>query len=297
MKALKTILLLLGLGILTLAVYQFYIKNLNPPGTGNSTSNKFIAEIENELKNLKTDHPYEFSLIKYNKIENDISVYTRAGKIDTSISVNLLKSLEFNYATVFIEQAYCVFKGKYWDAQKLDTIRMESNRLLNSSYITNKSNFSNINGILNEYDKLNLLVVRANRFSSEISVDSVEQKFDSAQTRIFIFEADKRLGEKGYPSNCSRLQSDLKSIRSKMYQKNLAYLSKKVEFCTNKFKTMNNLNEYYDRIYKPIYEEFSQLENSSTLYSVSIGDIGSDLAVIKDQLKEDYKKAQIHLKQ
>jgi hypothetical protein len=291
MKALKISLLVIIMAGLGWIGYTFYIRGINKLVIPQTTNNIFVDEITGKIEALKGVPVNVFCVAKYISIKNDITQYAVAKKIDDVWESNLLKSLDYTYAPVYVRQSYYVFGGTDWELDKLGIIRAELNKLLSSPYIDNKTELNKIKGVLREYDEIVVFISNAGVFTGSTNITNFNQGFDVNRTSEFIAKASAYRGQEGYVKNCLRLQTALVGIPMSMYRKHLSYLSQKVNFCSGKFGTFDNYADYYNTIYKPVFGEFDLLASNIESYSVSGTQFDNDVSSLKEQMKRDNKAA------
>ena len=287
MKIAKITIAILGILALSFGVFYFFRLDAKSLAPTLPPPNTFTEEVKNKIENLNKSPISCFCLKHYLTVINDLEVYTDEGKIDTAQKTSLLKTLDYTYTPLFINQAYYIFKGSTWEERKLDTIRREVNRLMASKYIENTTSLKLIKDILDKLDEIKDFIAKARAFAADAHVNSINQQFDLDNTKDFIAKAAGYHRLKHWVNNNKLLQERLENIPMNMYNKHLNYLTNKVSYCTGTFRTMPSYNEYYNTIYQPIHVEFKTLEDNYSTYSVSYEKPEEDLRPLREQLKKD----------
>ena len=270
MKAVKIILAVVVVAVLGFFVWKWIIAPPPPPPTITPPTNQFVERIENEIDSLGKVPSASFCPEFHQKIQYDIAEFHFKGFLgDTTTSDNdqweeiLSKNLYSVYAPKFIEQAMFVFNGHEWKTDDLKFIRSESKKLQKSDYLMLdspvKASFVEIENILTKYDEINSFIGICNRFgaaSDELSIEfpNASEKVEKANGYI------KRNLDNKYVNNCTRLKDGLREIPRKLFDKHVAYLTKKISLYANQYRNYETQAEYSTIVYTPLRNQINGID-------------------------------------
>lgn len=256
--------------------------------------NTFIQEINLKIDSLRIASIDVFCVERYKTYENDIKFYAEVNKISPIEKNESLLKLKEVYSALFIRQANKIFSGNVWDPTVLAIIQSEYSKLTPSDNHESEAGLAKIRSILERYNIISNFLNSAYQYTHNARVNSINDVYDIERTNNFINTASIYLNSfsRSLISKCSRLRTQLESIRTTMYQSHLIYINNKVNFCLNKYTSLNSYKEYYKEIYYPIQKEFEEFLNNSTNYSVDNDDIVVDISGAKSRIESDDFKAQ-----
>jgi len=292
MKGLKIILVFATILVIGIISYLYLNKGLEKFVEPPKPPNEFVNEINKKIDNLSKSSTKQFCVNSYISLNKDINEYANAGKIDTELSSSLLKNLDYIYTTLFIGQANSIFQGTAWEHNDLNIIKDELKRMQSSKYIVDKKELIKIEKVLNQYDEISSFIWRTNTFANDVKISRIDEDFDISTTKVYITRANEYKNLNGYIGNCKRLQSKLTEIPGKLFTKHMTYLTNKVNFCTNKYKEMRSQEEYFNKIYRPIFLEFQVLEENFRIYNIKYLDFERDLLSLKNTMRMNNNEAE-----
>jgi hypothetical protein len=176
---------------------------------------------------------------------------------------NFTRELYSAYAEKFIRQAFYVFRGSEWDANKLQFIRSEYQTLRRSNLLVKGSpvdlEFTTIQNVLGKYDEIDGFISTCksvsftdNSLSARFPVSDVQDKI--SQTNTYL---NGGLGE--YVNNCTSLRNELKEITQSLFKVHIRYLDNKIRDWSHMYMHYNTFNDYNNNLAQPIQGEINSL--------------------------------------
>ncbi|MBO7635074.1 MAG: hypothetical protein J6S89_00680 [Paludibacteraceae bacterium] len=270
MKAIKIILAVVVVAVLGFFVWKWIIAPPPPPPTPTPPTNQFVERIEKEIDSLAKVPSASFCPEFHQKIQYDISEFHLKGFLgDTTTSDNdqweeiLSKNLYSVYAPKFVEQAMFIFNGHEWKTDDLKFIRNEAKELQKSDNLKSdspvKASFVEIEDILSKYDEISNFLGMCNRFgaaSDELAIEfpDASEKVEKANGYI------KRNLDNKYVNNCTRLKDGLREIPRILFDKHIAYLTKKINLYANQYRNYETQAEYNDKVYSPLRNQINGID-------------------------------------
>jgi hypothetical protein len=279
-------LILVGIAVLVVGylAYSWTVKIENPPPPP-SSENIYIPKIERKIDALKNSNTAS-SHASYTEIRNDIIIFNREKKISNGDKEIFLKNLEYAYFEKFIDEAFRLFTYPTWNPDKLRFINSETNRLRNSPFLEQGSQVNNklneIRTILDKYYEIDELIRYASTFHNQ-TID-IDTKFDIVKAKRIITRATNYITnnlDNQYVNRCFRLHSQLREIRRTIYQIHLQHVKDKVDYWYGKWNQYASHQEYYDKLYYPIYQEIDLLSNEQHTYGISDSTFAADINPIR----------------
>lgn len=269
MKAIKIILVIVVLAVISFFVYKWLDSSPVPPPPP-SPKNLFTKRIEKEIDSLGRFSTKFFCPKLYQDILYHITDYHKQGLFGKSANDNeqwkdiLQKNLYSVYAPKFVEQAMYVFNGSDWKIDHLKFIRSEVKKLQKSSYLERNSSvdslFRNIHRILKKYDEIANFIAATNNLSfSDYELSARFPDVSDKVQKASAYLANKL--DNYHVNNCVRLKNGLNQVPQSLFKAHIAYLEHKIDHWSGQYSNYSSQSEYSENLYEPLKSEIEALEN------------------------------------
>ncbi|MBQ5826168.1 MAG: hypothetical protein IIW46_01650 [Bacteroidaceae bacterium] len=236
MKTIKIIILVLSV---TLAIggVLFFAKDSVDPPIARKDVNQYKGNLKTYYQSLdQTNKPTEKDRI-FDNILNKIDIYVAEDKIKPKEGNRQMKELTRRYSTWLLKRSFNTFAGSEWKDDELSYMQGAISKLFNLTDFSRKYPFSR-----STMDSLKLVESIISDYNYAWSLANAVSYSDLAQASSTISEAQS-LAEREYLSNCTKLVSSLKAVKSKMAESHYNFVNRQVESLSN------YRDYYYDQYY------------------------------------------------
>lgn len=256
---------------------------------------QFVMEIKKDIKSLGEMPTGEFCGDFYKNTQFKIDDWAKQNFFGENEKENknwqdiLSRDLYSAYAPKFILQAFVIFSRSDWEISKREFITSEANVLLQSPYLDQsnsvRTKLEEIKTIIRKYNEVQSFIYNMNSYleSSPFEIEASKKWLDDVNDL-----KGNNLGNP-YVNNCSHFHEALNSAPQKAYSKHLNFVRSRASAKSGAYKNSIYTGEtwaqkaadYRDKIYDPILEDITFLQNSATtFYGVSAY---SDLNSVKSR--------------
>jgi len=269
MKAVKIILAVAVVGIISFFAWKWWQPDIPPLSDSLPPPNEFVTRVQRRIDSLKTLPTNLFCREVGKEIHDEITKFYEGGLLDKNRNYNeqrkenLSAELYTAYALKFIDQAAYVFDNSEWKITNLNIIRKGIDSLLRSPYLDPNREIAGMlkdhKGTLAKYDEIVNFIASCNdslHFSYEI-----EEIFEAGDK---IKKADHYINSNMDGSkvqNCPRIEIALKKIPNTLFDKHISYLDTKIRKHGEAYK--DTTCQYRQTIVEPLK---TQIDNISDIY-------------------------------
>jgi hypothetical protein len=245
--------ILAGLGIIWFVVNNWGGLGLKSDEIRPTVSNQYVDEINRRSNELQIYPAQELRINQFKSILFEINDFANRGYFsqipeeNSKLKVILTKNLIGSYVSKFIEKSNIIFNGSQWSDEDMSEIEDQLNYISKFQFIDYASwgsqslrvigqsvqDFKKAKSIIDECEKY-----KYTNFDLNVNYEVPQQLIEDLNAELALLPSLKL-------HNCIRIANGLNGSYEILYNKQLAYLNKKIEMRASEFDIFSDINERY----------------------------------------------------